>query len=88
MSRGVAWSNLDTQPVRKLLGAWRAGGGGGPPRIVKLVFVQIEILGKTSGAAGAEEFFLGTRHGVKLFIPPVCGNSECAAHIWDFKSSA
>ena len=40
------------------------------PKVFELVFVQLEIFGKTSGAAGAEECFPGTLYGVKLFHPP------------------
>ena len=43
-----------------------------PPKFTELVFVQLEIFGNPSGAAGAEEFLPSTQYGVKLFIPPMC----------------
>ena len=44
---GASGSNLDTPRSR-------------PPKNFQLVFVQVEIFGKTSGAADAQEFCLGT----------------------------
>ena len=59
-----------------------------PPKVFELIFVPIEILGQTSGTAGAGEVFPGTWQGVKLFIPPICVYTKCSNHIGDIKSSA
>ena len=59
--RGVTGSNPDSPPPPP----------SRSPTVFEPVFVQFEILGKVTGAAGAEEFFRGLQYGAELFSPHV-----------------
>ena len=48
-----------------------------PPKFLLPAFLPFEILGKTAGAIGAQEIFLGIQNAVRLFFHPVCVHSKC-----------
>ena len=53
----------------------------GPPKVFEPVFLQIEMLGKMGGAAGAENFFAGMRHAVEFLNIPMCVYSKRSVHL-------
>ena len=75
LTRGSACSNSRPPPLQT-------------PKVFEPIFLQIEILGKMGGAAGAKEFFPGIRYVTTLFNPPMCVYSKCSDGIGDFKSAA
>ena len=49
------------------------------------VFRQIEIFGKTTGAAGTEEFFPGTWYGMVNCSLPLCVYTQMLSSNWGFQ---
>ena len=78
--RGAVGSNPDSPPPPPL--------PLDPPKVFEYVFLQIDIVWKSSGTTGTKEYFPGTWYAVKLFVPPLCVYSKCSTHIRHFKSIA